>query len=302
MTSNTAQGRAYQDRIGRAAIEEALQASGGDPGIFASYYHGGSDRSKWGPKTAAYAEEMRGRIAGGPQAGQTVPVPASGPVYATSGKAQGRPVTPEERQRYGLDADTPYFMNPDTGKPEKIGERPMGGAGRRLGTANPQQITEYHTDLTKLRREAERLLNSPDLDRSVGPVQGRMAGIYDKRAAGFQSALDSFGSRLVVQTLQKLKALSPTGASGFGNFSNKEGDRLAEQQGTLNVNGSEDEVRRTLREVISWADDQLGAMPDFSKIPPEAVRMLRQQPKTKAQFDEIFGDGMADFYLGSAKK
>ena len=293
MTSNTAQGRQYQDILGRAAVAEALNASGGDPNVFGQYYHGGSDRSKWGPRTKQYGSEMAARITG--SGGMT-------PVYSSVGKPAkgGRMATAQDKQTLGLDADTPYWID-DTGKPNKVGERPM-GSQKKLGTATPGMVTDYYETVKGMRNEAERLLNSADLDRAVGPIQGRFAGLYDKRASGFQTALQSLGSRLLVQTLSKLKQLSSTGASGFGNFSNKEGDTLREQQGTLDVSSSEDEIRRTLRSIVNWSDDQLGAMPDFGKIPKAAVRDLRQNPKSRAQFDEVFGAGMADFYLGSAKK
>lgn len=293
MTSNTAQGRQYQDILGRAAVAEAAKASGGDPEVFGQYYHGGSDRNKWGPKTKQYGSEMAARITG--SGGMT-------PIYSSAGKSPkgGRMATAADKQTLGLDADTPYWID-DTGKPNKVGERPMGGQ-RKLGNATPGMVTDYYDTVKGMKAEAERLLNSPDLDRAVGPIQGRFAGLYDKRASGFQTALGSLGARLLVQTLSKLKQLSSTGASGFGNFSNKEGDVLREQQGTLDVHSSEDEIRRSLRNIVNWSDDQLGAMPDFGKVPKEAVRDLRQNPKSRSQFDEVFGPGMADFYLGSAKK
>ena len=65
MTSNSAAGRSYQDRIGQAAVQEAIDNSGGDPATMAAYYHGGSDRSKWGPRTQQYAQEVTARLTGG---------------------------------------------------------------------------------------------------------------------------------------------------------------------------------------------------------------------------------------------
>lgn len=65
MTSATPEGRAYQDAVGGAAVKEAVDASGGDPATMAAYYHGGSDRSKWGPKTRQYAAEVTARLGGG---------------------------------------------------------------------------------------------------------------------------------------------------------------------------------------------------------------------------------------------
>lgn len=72
MRSNTPQGRQYQDAIGNAAIQEALQAGNGDVGRAAAYYHGGSDTAKWGPKTRSYAQDIvanMGRGGAAPAAG-----------------------------------------------------------------------------------------------------------------------------------------------------------------------------------------------------------------------------------------
>ena len=65
MAADSPEARAYQDAIGGAAVQEAVDASGGDPATMAAYYHGGSDRSKWGPKTRQYADEVAARIGGG---------------------------------------------------------------------------------------------------------------------------------------------------------------------------------------------------------------------------------------------
>jgi hypothetical protein len=70
MASDSPEARAYQDAVGGAAIQEAVEASGGDPETMAMYYHGGSDRSKWGPKTQQYAKEVTARLGGAaPSAG-----------------------------------------------------------------------------------------------------------------------------------------------------------------------------------------------------------------------------------------
>ena len=62
MAGASAEARQYQDAITHAAAQEAWQASGGDPRTAAMYYHGGSDRRLWGPKTQRYAAEVLGRM------------------------------------------------------------------------------------------------------------------------------------------------------------------------------------------------------------------------------------------------
>jgi hypothetical protein len=54
----------YQNRITDAAVMEAWNASGGDPAKAAMYYFGGSDHSKWGPKTHRYASDILSRMGG----------------------------------------------------------------------------------------------------------------------------------------------------------------------------------------------------------------------------------------------
>ena len=54
--------RKYQDALTEAATREAWNYSKGNPEIGAMYYHGGSNRSKWGPKTRRYASDILTRI------------------------------------------------------------------------------------------------------------------------------------------------------------------------------------------------------------------------------------------------
>lgn len=64
MAGTHAEARAYQDRITDAAVKEAWNAGGQgrDPRASAMYYHGGSNRKIWGPKTRRYADEVLTKI------------------------------------------------------------------------------------------------------------------------------------------------------------------------------------------------------------------------------------------------
>lgn len=64
MTSNTPEGRQYQDAVGNAAVKEAYEYGGGDVAKAAMYYHGGSNQKIWGPKTRQYASEIGQRLGG----------------------------------------------------------------------------------------------------------------------------------------------------------------------------------------------------------------------------------------------
>lgn len=80
MTGTTPAAKAYQDKIGGAAIQDAIDNSGGDPRTAFSYYYGGSDRSKWGPKTRAYAGEMMDRLGSTPNQPQAPTTPSGQPL------------------------------------------------------------------------------------------------------------------------------------------------------------------------------------------------------------------------------
>lgn len=64
MAGTSPAARRYQDAITEAAVREAWAAGRGDPRAAAMYYHGGSNRRQWGPKTQRYASDVLGRLGG----------------------------------------------------------------------------------------------------------------------------------------------------------------------------------------------------------------------------------------------
>lgn len=62
MAGNDPAARQYQDAITEAAAREAWEAGRGDPRTAAMYYHGGSNRRIWGPKTQSYASSILSRM------------------------------------------------------------------------------------------------------------------------------------------------------------------------------------------------------------------------------------------------
>lgn len=63
LTGKTAQAAAYQRRLGEAYFNEGLEKTGNLRDAL-HYYHGGPDRSLWGPKTKAYANAVLRRMGG----------------------------------------------------------------------------------------------------------------------------------------------------------------------------------------------------------------------------------------------
>ncbi len=62
MRGTSPEARTYQDRITEAALQEAWNAGGGNTRTAAMYYHGGSNRDIWGPKTQRYADNIMARM------------------------------------------------------------------------------------------------------------------------------------------------------------------------------------------------------------------------------------------------
>jgi hypothetical protein len=54
---------AYQAKLGASYLHEGLKATGNVRDAL-RYYYGGPNRSMWGPKTNAYADQVLGRLRG----------------------------------------------------------------------------------------------------------------------------------------------------------------------------------------------------------------------------------------------
>lgn len=63
LRSNAPEALRYQQQLGRAYLEEGLARTGNMRDAL-RYYHGGPNRSMWGPKTNSYAEQVLGRLRG----------------------------------------------------------------------------------------------------------------------------------------------------------------------------------------------------------------------------------------------
>ena len=63
LQSNKPEALAYQRRLGEAYLEEGLAKTGNLRDAL-HYYHGGPNRSLWGPKTRSYANAVLSRLGG----------------------------------------------------------------------------------------------------------------------------------------------------------------------------------------------------------------------------------------------
>lgn len=63
LRSNKPEALQYQRTLGEAYLNEGLEKTGNVIDAL-HYYHGGPDRSQWGPKTRAYARAVLARLGG----------------------------------------------------------------------------------------------------------------------------------------------------------------------------------------------------------------------------------------------
>lgn len=113
--------------------------------------------------------------------------------------------------------------------------------------------------LERLDADADALLKHPGLD-VVSGWSGQL-GLHKIPGAGKDAAarLESMKSKLVVNTLQELKKLSETGASGFGQLSDKEGARLESYVANLEAAQSEKQMREAIGNIQKFARESRAA-------------------------------------------
>ena len=233
MAADTPQARQYQDAIGKAAVQEAVDNSGGDPAVAASYYHGGSDRSKWGPKTRQYASEVSARLGGGAQ------VIAQG-----APKAGWQTLSPQEAQAAGLPPGV-YQRSPQ-------GEiKPVSGTAGKPSTNDPGYSQSAMDAFDRAIGSIETLKKHPGFGAAVGsgfdpaawgsfnPANGKPLG--GTKAAGFIARLNTLKAQVFLPMVQSMK--------GMGALSNAEGEKLTAAIGALDTSMPEDEFKTSLDQI-----------------------------------------------------
>lgn len=242
MVSDTPEGRAYQDKIGQAAIQEALDNSNGNPQQFGMYYYGGSDKSKWGPKTMQYGQQMAARISGGaPAAGQPAPV------YSSAGKPakdQFHVATAAEKQAAGVDPNLPFQVGPD-GKMVPIG--PTGKGSPFAGNKLAGQMGAF--------MEQNRQVVNESIDKAIKAASDSVAGgLYAKAlrhlpgsaAYDFAQTLDTIRSNIGFDKLQDMRNNSPTGGA-LGQVSDLENKLLQAALGSIDPDQSVAQLTSNLK-------------------------------------------------------
>lgn len=87
--------------------------------------------------------------------------------------------------------------------------------------------------------------------RNTGFVGSALGMLPGTDARNLQAELDTIGAGSMIQTMMQLKAASPTGASGMGALSEKEGQALRDSLGSLDTWQDPVQLRRNLENIKS---------------------------------------------------
>lgn len=197
-------------------------------------------------------------------------VPAGGDqAQSTTAPAQFGIGTPKpsaaDRESFGA----PQQVVGADGKPHLVqfgnrgGQREVGGylkpemtpaqaAKQAVQQAKAEQVKadavdSYDQSISKI----DELLQSPGIGM-LGTYIGDVAGIFPHSdTADANKALDVVKNQILLNTITKLKSLSATGASGFGQLSNQEGEILKNSVASLDTKQSNESLIRNLRQIRS---------------------------------------------------
>lgn len=153
-------------------------------------------------------------------------------------------------------------------------------------------------------------------DTPVFGTLSRPFAIYSGSSAGkARSYLKQVTSGVALDAMMRLKEASKQGATGFGALSERELEILVSKMGALdpdttdpqiiketldNIQRVIDQVKKTVppEKIKEWGLEALAGENRDGDIPQEAADMLRANPETAEQFDQIFGAGSAAKILG----
>lgn len=191
------------------------------------------------------------------------------PVMGQQGIQPGAPVmgpqkaTAEDKETFGA----PQMVIGTDGKQHLVQFGNRGGQKEVSGYAKPEMtpvqaakqavqqekanaskadaVSSYDQSINQI----DSLLNSPGASM-LGTYMGDVAGLIPHTdTSNAVAALDNIKNQVLLNTISKLKALSATGASGFGSLSNQEGEILKNSIASLDKKQSNDQLLSNLRQI-----------------------------------------------------
>lgn len=188
-----------------------------------------------------------------PQGGASIMTKPADPTMAYKGPAAAVDLSSARADAAIKAAQAPYaapLAAAQAAKAEADAEKARRDLAATQATANPQQ-----------QRQMAALANDEVLaaiDRAKQGINHGLSTGYVARLPGFiqpQSATDlagdlrTVGSRITLDTLAKLKQSSPTGASGLGSLTEREGDLLRDSVASLDPTLSKDKLLSNIADV-----------------------------------------------------
>jgi len=194
LTGTTPEAAAYQDQLGRAYLDEGFQKTGNAREAL-MYYHGGPDRSLWGPKTQRYADEVLQRAS---QGGGVAPVSGEA-AFASMPQTATNPQTGEKIQL--VDGQwQPMQAAPMEVEIDTPGIRTLGGktqiydpASGSYYDATPEQVNEYQANLRRSQADRQARVErqaDPEYQAALADAQRGSENVPDQlRALGLGGTL-----------------------------------------------------------------------------------------------------------------
>lgn len=129
-----------------------------------------------------------------------------------------------------------------------------------------QQATDYGqvrgvlNSAAELNRAATQLRDNPSLAHITGRyslLPDAALTMFDPKALDARAQLNSIGSKVLLNTITALKALSENGSTGFGQLSNVEGEHLKNSIGSLNQAQTTGEMQTRLNDVLRNSNNMI---------------------------------------------
>jgi len=124
-------------------------------------------------------------------------------------------------------------------------EQKMGEGAQRAYLTSRMQDIEGTGVLFQNIQNARNLIGK----LSTGPGGQLTQGLWGTPASDLGAALEAVASKEVIGAIMRMKAASATGATGFGQLSDREGTYLASQLGSLKQRQSPEQLMRTLNNI-----------------------------------------------------
>jgi GH24 family phage-related lysozyme (muramidase) len=218
----------------------------------------------------------------------------------TAGSETYRPFNPEEIARYGSDGQvsstgkvypirppsgTEFTTNPDGSVTYKTG---AGVGAKAEEVAKKERAAEFQENrqtnfIIDKANEAEEII-----DNSISTYGGgTLIDMAKATIAGTQEyklknqILPALKDSIALDSIRQLKAASPTGSTGLGSVTEKEGKRLENMYGVLDVNGDKVTLKNDIKRLKQTAFDYIHGTKE------EREQALAKGSITKEQNDQV---------------